>query len=66
MAQSVERPTLDLVLGHDLSSSPTSGSTLTAWSLLGTLSPFLYPSHALSLSLALQRELKTIKLKNIF
>ena len=42
MAQSVKRPTLDFYSGHDLTavrSSPTSGSVLTAWSLLGILSP---------------------------
>ena len=66
MAQSVERPTLDFSSGHDLivvRSSPTSGSVLTAQSLLGTLSPSLPApplrthSHALSRSLSRSRSL---------
>ena len=41
MAQSVERPTLDFGLGHDLMvvrSSLASSTILTVWSLLGILS----------------------------
>ena len=55
MAQSVKQPTLDFGSGHDLmvgvvSSSPTSGSVLTAHDLLGilSLSFSLCPSQLLS------------------
>ena len=43
MAQSVKHPNLDFGSGHDLTvrSSPASGSVLSAWSLLGILSPTL-------------------------
>ena len=50
VAQSVKHQTLDFGSGHDLRvvrSSPTSGSVLTAWSLLGILS---LPPPSLSLS----------------
>ena len=57
VAQWVKRLTLDFGSGHDLTflgSSPTSGSVLRAWSLLGILSPplshLLLPSHSLSLT----------------
>ena len=53
MAQSVEHPTLDFGSGHDpriVGLSPTSGSVLTVWSLLGILSFSL--SLCLSLSLS--------------
>ena len=54
-AHSVERPTLDVGSGQDLmmASSPASGSVLTAWSLLGILSPSLSASSPLMLSLSL-------------
>ena len=57
MAQSVERPTsAQVMISLLLSSSPISGSVLTAWSLepaSSSVSPSLCPSltHALSLSL---------------
>ena len=46
--------TLGFALGHDLRSSPMSGFALTAWRLLGILSPSLSlcPSPALSVSLS--------------
>ena len=68
MAQWVKRPTLGFCSGHDLTVqfmrlSPTSGSALTEWSLLGIPSLSLCPSpvcmcacvhaHSLSLSLSL-------------
>ena len=59
MAQSVERPTLDLGSGHDprvAGSSPVLGSVLTVQSLLGILSLPLClcpPPHTCALSLSL-------------
>ena len=56
VAQLVEHPTLDFGLGHDLTavgSSPTSGSVLTVWSLLGILSFSLCVPHSRSPSLSL-------------
>ena len=58
VAQWVKRLTLDFGSGHDVESSPVSGSALTAWGLLGilpllpSLCPFLslLPSLCLSLS----------------
>ena len=58
VAQSGKHPTLSFSSGHDLVRlSPTSGSVLTAWSLLGILSLPLSlcpsPARARSLSLSL-------------
>ena len=58
VAQSVECLTLDFGSGHDLMvvrSSPTSGSILTAWSLLGILSLSLSLSLPLLCSLCLSK-----------
>ena len=58
MAQSVERPTLGFSSGHNLAFhefDPTSGSKLTAWSLLGFLSPSLSAPPPLVLSLSLSK-----------
>ena len=58
MAESVKCQTLDLGPGHDLMAvglSPVSGSALTAWSLLGILSPFLSDPCPLVLSLKINK-----------
>ena len=58
VAQLVRHPTLDLSSGHDLEhESPTWGSVLTAWSLLGILSlPFSLPLPcSLSVSLKINK-----------
>ena len=55
MARSVEWPTLGFGSGHDLTLHETStvtGSALTAWSLLGILSPSLSAPPLLVLSLS--------------
>ena len=55
VARSTKRPTLDLVvISRLVRSSPTSGSALTAWSLLGILFlPLSLPLHCVcSLSLS--------------
>ena len=55
MAQSVERPTLaQVVISRLVGSSPTSGSVLTAWSLLRILSPSLSAPPPLALDLSLK------------
>ena len=59
-AQSVEHPTSAQVMisrvmiSQFVGSSPTSGSVLSAWSLLGILPPSLPPFLSLSLSLFLK------------
>ena len=70
MAQSVKRPTAaQVMISHSVSSSPASGSMLTAWTLepaLGSVSPSLCssPTHALSLSLPkINNFLKSLKKK---
>ena len=53
MAQLVQCPTLDFHSGHDLTVheiEPTSASVLTAWSLVGILSPALSLPHLHTLS----------------
>ena len=65
VAQSVECPTFGLGSGHDLwyrSLSPTSSSALTAWSLLGILSPFFSTPPLLALCIFLK--INKNKLKN--
>ena len=55
VAQSIKRPTLSFSWSHGfVGSSPTSGSVLAAWGLLGILSPLSLcpsPTHAVSVSL---------------
>ena len=59
MAQSVERPTLvQVMILQFVSSSPASGSVLTAQSLelaSDSVSPSLCPSHAHALSLSVSQ-----------
>ena len=66
VAQSVKHPTLDFGSCHDpriVGSNPASGSTLTAWKLLGILSLSL--SLPLPLSPARALSLSKIKKKNL-
>ena len=64
-AQSVEHLNLDFNSGHDLTVvglSPTSGSALTVWSLLGIPSLSFSAFPRLVLSLSLSKYLKKISL----
>ena len=67
VAHLVKRPALGFSSGHDLTlfvgSSPTSGSLLTVWSLLGILSPSLSACPLLALFLLNKNKLK--KMSNV-